>query len=863
MIRVSLRGIRARLGRFLLAVLAVALGVGFVAGTFSLRAVLADTFNGIVNASADADAYLRSSTSSGDQASTGVSSGTPISADLADEVADVPGVRTAVADASGSLVLVGHDGTAVTTSGAPTLGVPARSDLSTLTLTAGRFPASQDEILLEDHAASLSGLSVGDTTKLVTSKGILDVTVVGTATFPSATAGALLVGLDPALAMSLYAPQGTVSTISVYADPGTSEQQLRDNLQGWLDAHADRADTAGVEAVTGATVREESRDSIDQMLGFVQTFLLVFAAVSLFVGAFLVTNTFSMSIHERMREFAMLRAIGASPAQVMGSVLAQALVIGALGSALGVGLGVGIASAIVVVLEHFGMEIGSSIALTWETVAVAFAVGISVSLVSAAIPGRRAATAAPVEAMRSQRPTEKGLLLRGLLGGALAAAGVAGILWSVLRRTADGDVVDHAGTILGVGAAVLVLGVLVVSPVLARWVVPVLGWPLVRLVRPLGRIAVGNVVRNPRRTASTAGALMIGMVLVAASGVLAASTRASISDLVQSDLKSDLVVQVAGGAVAPQGAVEEMERQPAVAEVDEFRGSMATVAGPGVTGKGTSMMLVSAQPRFYDTSIAVTLDEGDLASFSRGEAMVLRSVAKDQGWKVGDELTIRTQSSQDVLKVRIGSVVDSQILVGSGVLVIPEDFATVVPTEASFFVSAHFTARDGDVGALRTQLTDVAKQYYVFSVMDADQVVSSLAQQVDSMLAVIYALLALSVVIAVLGIVNTLVLSIIERTREIALLRIVGLGRLQMSGVITIESVLTALFGTILGVAVGVGAASALPTVFRDQGLSTLVVPWGTLGLMVALTVVVGLVAAVLPSIRAARLPLLEGLAAE
>ncbi|MGO3796086.1 MAG: ABC transporter permease [Pauljensenia sp.] len=862
MIRVSLRGIRARLGRFLLAVLAVALGVGFVAGTFSLRAVLADTFNGLVDAAADADAYLRSSTPGSSDTDT---AGTrpEIPASLADEVSDVPGVTVAVAEASGSLVLVGSDGTAVTTSGAPTLGVIARSDVPTFTPSAGRFPQADDEILLEDRAARQAGLGVGDTTKIVTSEGLLDVQVVGTAAFPAATAGAVIVGLNQDLADRLYAPHGTVSTISVYADADSSEEQLRDNLQDWLGTHADQADTSGVEAVTGDTVREESRDSVDQILGFVQTFLLVFAAVSLFVGAFLVTNTFSMSIHERMREFAMLRAVGASPTQVMVSVLAQALVIGILGSALGVGLGVGIASAIAAVLEHFGMEIGTGIALTWQTVVVAFTVGIAVSLVSAAIPGRRAATTAPVEAMRPQRPTEKGLLLRGILGGVLVLGGTAGVAWSALRRTADGSAIDHAGTILGIGAAVLVLGVLVVAPVLARWVVPVLGWPFSRFLRPLGRIAVGNVVRNPRRTASTAGALMIGMVLVAASGVLAASTRASISDLVDSDLRSDLVVQTASGAVAPQEAVTQMEEQPAVASFDEFRGGAGKVAGPGTTGEGSDLLLVSAPAQFYEHSVGVTLDEGDLASFDRGEAMVLRSVAKDQGWELGDELTIRTSTADQPLTVRIGSVVDSQIMVGTGVLLTPDVFAQVVPESASSFISAHFTAKDGDVTALRTQLTDVAKQYYVFSVMDSEEMVSALSQQVDSMLAAIYALLGLSVVIAVLGIVNTLVLSIIERTREVALLRIVGLGRMQMAGVITIESVMTALFGTILGVAVGVGAASALPSVFRDQGLSTLVIPWGTLAVMVALTVVVGLVAAVVPSVRAARLPLLEGLASE
>ena len=863
MIRVALRGIRAHFVRFGMAVLAVALGVAFVAGTYSLRAVLASTFDAIVDSSVSAQTYVRGADMVVGMDSTTGSAGSvhaPVPASLVDTVREADGVDRAYADYGGTLVLVGKDGTAVTTTGAPTLGVSLARDDTVVRVTDGDYAVGPEQIVLEESTAERAGLTTGDRTTIILAGDILDVTVSGLAHFDATMAGALLIGLDPEVAAAAYAPEGTVPTISVFAKPGVSETQLRDAVaQKLASTSVDGAATA--EVVTGEAMREEQSDAIGEMLGFIQVFLLVFAGVSLFVGGFLIANTFSMSVRERMREFALLRAIGASPSQVFASILGQALVIGVLGSAVGIGLGIGIAAGLSALLSGMGMEMGGAVELTADTVVISLVVGTVVSLVAAAIPARRAALTAPVEAMRAEAPSEKGLRVRTAIGAVLTLAGIGGVAYASLAKTADGLVVDGAPTMLGIGAVTLVVGMLVLAPILARWVVPVLAAPFAALGKPLGGLARGNVVRNPRRTASTAGALMIGMVLVSASGVLAASTTASIGSVIESDLKADLIVQSQDGDL-PEQVADAMAATPSVAALD--------VADYGVTfasGISTPQFVFSAEPALWERSIGVTVEDGELASYGRGEALALKPAAKSNGWKVGDVVTLG--SEQGVTdgtagtQVRIGAIIDSQAF--GGAMFVPRDvYEKVVRPELSGIAVAFAAAADGvTTDQLRADLVEIAKPYFVISVMDSEEMVNALADQVNMMLTVIYALLGLSVLIAVLGIVNTLALSIIERTREVALLRAVGLGRLQLSTMVAIESVLTALFGTIVGVGVGVGIATALPAVFKDEGMTQLVIPWGTLGGMVVLAALVGLVAAVWPSIRAARMPVLDGLAAE
>lgn len=425
--------------------------------------------------------------------------------------------------------------------------------------------------------------------------------------------------------------------------------------------------------------------------------------------------------------------------------------------------------------------------------------------------------------------------------------------------------------LLGVGAGLVLVGVLVGSPAVARGVLAVLAWPLVVALRPLGRLARGNVTRNPRRTASTAGALLIGMALVSVTGVIAASTQASVRSIVENEVRADLVVDSAT-LVVPEGAVEAVTATPGAAVVDTVRlGSapVATVDGGSGTddstadgtddgARGTDVAGVPAG--FFDTALEpVTLAGDPTATLEDGDVVVHRRTARERGWEVGD--TLRLGEGDAAVEARVGAVIDSQ-LVGTGVLVRDDVFDAVVPAAQASVRIVYVSAADGaspaDVEELRTALTSAVEPFLVVTVLDREQTASAFADQVNQVLVILYALLALSIVIALLGIVNTLALSIIERTREIGLLRAVGLGRLQLAGVIAIESVLTAVYGTVLGVATGIGIGAALPGVLADEGLSTLAVPWGQVLAILGVAVVIGLVASVWPAIRAARLPVLD-----
>lgn len=846
MLRIALRGVRAHLVRFGMSVLAVVLGVAFVSGTFSLREMLSGTFDDIVSASATADVYVQvpSSDDDGSVATTGSSvaaGGLPLT--LADEIASVPGVDRVVPGISGPVVLVGADGTAVRSTQAPSLAIGFDPDDPTATVT-GRGPAGPDEIALETRTLATSGLHVGDTTRILVLGTAHEVTVVGSVDFAAPFAGATIVLLDEATLESLYVVDGTVSSFSVFADPGTSEQDLRDAVARELSGRTD------LEVLTRDELVQRTTDQIDEQLGFVTTFLLVFAALALFVGGFIIANTFAMSVRQRMREFALLRAVGASPAQVFGSLLGQAAVIGVVGSALGVLAGLGLIQLLRAVFASMGMTLSDKVPLSAWSVAVAVAVGTVTCLVATLIPARRAALVPPVEAMAEQTSVgEKSLRLRGGVGSVLLVVGVAAVLWST--RNPAAEAVDR---VLGAGAAAVLVAVVVLGPIVVPAVVRTLALPVVRWLRPLGRLAQGNVVRNPRRAANTAGALTIGMALVGAASVIAATTQASVSGLVDQVVTADFVLTASFPDTVGTPVVEAVGALDGVQAVDALSYAALDV-------DGTTRSVAELDPGVVGRSLDLTAQEGDVAEALRdGELVVSRSTAQDAGWSVGDELTLTGTSGADTL--RVGAVLDSSFL--GDVVASPQVMAALVPAQQLQTSTVLVTMAPGaDAGQVRSELVDAVKPYVVVSVLDAQEFVDQLASQVDQVLTILYALLGLSIVVAVLGIVNTLALSVVERTREIGLLRAVGLGRLQLSGTITVESVLTALCGTVIGLAVGVGVATALPSVYSEQGLSTLAIPWANLLLMLGLSVVVGVLAAVWPGVRAARLPVLDAIAYE
>ncbi|MDF9877494.1 ABC transporter permease [Cellulosimicrobium cellulans] len=883
MIRVALRGVRAHVVRFVLSVLAVTLGVAFVVGTFAFRGMLSSTFDDIIATTLTADVYVRGSQEvTGDAAGPGGGGGgggngfagdrTLVPADLAADVEAVDGVARAVPDVSGPVVLVAADGTAVVTTGPPSTAFSVDPEDPSLTLLDGAWPAA-GEIVLEQSAAETAGLTTGDETTVVLGGEPTPVTVSGVFGIEAAAAGAVLVGIDGETARDVYAPDGMVPQLSVWSSQTSGDVDE--------DALAERVGAVlpeGAEAVTGERARAEASEAVEEVLGFVETFLLVFAAIALFVGAFIIANTFAMSVRERLRELALLRALGASPGQVFASVLVQALVVGLVGGGLGVLAGAGLVRVIRWGLALAGMEFSGRVPLGTPQVVAAVGLGAVVSVLAAVLPARRAAAIPPVQAMRDDVAPDRGTGVRAVGGIVLVAAG-AGVLWlaaflgsSVADAPTGWAWVDDLSprVLLGVGAGLVLVGVLVGSPAVARGVLTVLAWPLVVALRPLGRLARGNVTRNPRRTASTAGALLIGMALVSVTGVIAASTQASVRSIVENEVRADLVVDSAT-LVVPEGAVDAVTATPGAAVVDTVRlglASVATVEDAGAgsddgaaddgAARGTDVAGVPAG--FFDTGLDPVALAGDpTATLEAGDVVVHRRTARDRGWEVGD--TLRLGEGSAAVEARVGAVIDSQ-LVGTGILVRDDVFDAVVPAaQASVrivYVSAAEGATPAEVEELRAALTTAVEPFLVVTVLDREDTASAFADQVNQVLVILYALLALSIVIALLGIVNTLALSIIERTREIGLLRAVGLGRLQLAGVIAIESVLTAVYGTVLGVATGIGIGAALPGVLADEGLSTLAVPWGQVLAILGVAVVIGLVASVWPAIRAARLPVLE-----
>lgn len=845
MTRVALRGIRAHLGRFVMSVVAVMLGVAFVAGTFALRTMMSSTFDSIVESSTVGDAYLRGATTTAAPEGQGnlgeVRSQIPL--DLVDEVEDVDGVADVIPDITGPIVLVGADGTATSTgNGAPSFAMALDPREPAAEVVEGRAPEAADEIALESSTLEAAGLAIGDTTSVVLGGAIQEVTVVGDVSFGAPIAGATIVFLDPATATTVFAPEGTVSTIAVYGDEGLTETDVVDRVEQALAGRDD------VEVRTGEEVRAETQEMIDEILGFISTFLLVFAAISLFVGAFIITNTFQMIVRQRQKEFAMLRAVGASPAQVFASILVQAGVVGVLGAGLGVGAGVALVAGLRVFLAGMGMELSGDIPLDGFTVGVSVLIGTVVSLVAAAIPARRAALTAPVEAMRDELPShDRASTVRTVLGGVLLAGGIAAV---VAATTGD---LEQAGSVLGFGAAGVVLGALMLAPTVVPAGLSILAAPAVATLRPLGGLARGNVTRNPRRTASTAGALMIGMALVGGASVLATSTQASTRSIVENESTADFLLQSATQDV-PRELVAQVGDLPEVDTADVLHVSAVTV-------DGTDESVIGVDAGIFDRALDVTVVDGDLATLADGQVAVQRNTADDEGWAVGD--TVDLSGGAGERTVTIGAVIDSRAV---GVpVILPQDVYDAVVPPTLDMVNTVFVIGAAGVAAddVRDALTEAARPYVVISVMDNDEFADQLAGQVDQILVILYALLGLSIVIAALGIVNTLALSIAERTREIGLLRAVGLGRLQLATVVTIESVLTAVFGTVLGVGIGAGLAATLPTVFRDEGLSTLAVPWGQLGLFVGLAVVVGVLAAVWPGVRAARMDVLQAVSYE
>lgn len=837
MLRVTLKGMRGHRVRFLLTALAVTLGVAFVAGSFVLRDSMSNTLDDLLTASTKGvDVTVRGTEAAGKD-----STRRPLELTLVDQLAKLDGVTRAAPDLQGTALLIGKDDTVVRNGGAPTFGFAFRQGDPSFHLVAGTGPSGPGEIVVEQATLEKSGLSVGDTTRAVVAGEVRTVRISGEVAFGSLF-GATALLVDETSARKAFAPDGKIPSISLTAASGISQDQLRQRVSAALPS--------GAEAVTTESIKNETRDSLDSVFGFFTTFLLVFAGISLFVGAFIIVNTFSIVLAQRTRELALLRAVGASRGQLRRMVLGEAAIVGLVGSGLGIGVGALLAVVLKGVIKSFiGLDIAGGLPIGVQTVWVSILLGVLVTVTAALLPARRAAKVPPVAAMRDDMvAAPSSIRRRGIAGVAIFLLATALLTWQVMSS-------DVNWTLAGLGFALVVIGALVAAPLVTRPVVTVLVWPFRRFGGVVGKLASQNSVRVPRRTANTASALMIGLTLVAGLGVVASSIKASVADLLDTQLTSDFVLTAGGQSPVPAGVARGAAKLPGVRSAE----SLSYVQVEVGTTKTHAM---AATPQGLADNVRLEVLSGSLDALGTGRILVSETKAKERGWHVGStvDATVGTLTGQHLT---VGGVYKDSDLLGTDYMVGRDLYARSLPAANQEDYLVMVKAAPGtDQAQLRNALTGLVKPYVVVSVQNGSEYVDSEASQIDQLLAMVYVLLALAIVIAVLGIVNTLALSVVERTREIGLLRAVGLRRRQLARMITIESVATAVFGAVLGAALGVGLGTAYRHAVRDT-IKQLQIPLATIVVVLLASAVVGVIAAAMPAIRAVRLNILQAIATD
>ncbi len=835
MLRATFRSLLARKLRLLLSATAIVLGVSFVAGALTLTDTLGKVFDNLfTDVSAKTSVVVRG-TKVFEGGSHGDAQRLPVPVKLLSALRSVDGVAGATGDVSGYAALLDRKGKVVGTSGAPVLGVnyDANPATSGFTLRAGRAPVGPTDVALDATTAKESSFAPGDPVTVLLRSGRRTLTVSGVFGFGKNDnlAGAKIIAFGQAIAEEELGRPGEYDVVRLAAVKGVSDTALRDRVRALLPR--------GTEAVTGQESASETSKQIKDALGFFNVFLLVFAAVALFVGAFLIFNTFNILVAQRQRELALLRALGASRGQVTRSVLVEGLVVGLLASAIGLGAGVGVAAGLRALISSFGGALPSGpLIVTTRTVIAAFAVGILVTLLASLLPARRASAVPPVAAMRDAVIPESSLRRSLVIGSLLLLLGVL-----LVAKGLTGNL-----PLLGVGALLSFLGVAGLSPLLSRPASQLLGWPLARGVP--GKLGQRNAMRNPRRTASTAAALMIGLALVSAVSVLGASTKASVVKIVEGAVGADLVVQQKGFARGFSPTVTQSVRSAeGVARVDVLRFEQAKV--------GRAVTFVTAVPaESIGRTITLTRKAGDL-SLSPTTLLLSDKEAKARALRPGDSVQV-TFGRGTTQTLRVAGIYLANQLVGPYLL---DQSASQQFTNRLDSVLLVEARKGVSADQVRASVDQVVAAEPTVEVLNRAEFTKSTTSQIDTVTTIITILLGLSILIAVLGIVNTLALAVIERTHELGLLRAVGLSRRQTRRMVTVEAVIVSVFGALLGIGVGSVFGIAFQRALADQGIDQLSFPAGRLVVFVVVAGLAGVLAALLPARRAARLDVLRAIA--
>ncbi|MFC8515309.1 ABC transporter permease [Streptomyces sp. NPDC057257] len=855
MLKATLRSFLAHKGRLLLSALAIVLSVAFVAGSLIFSDTVTRTFDRLF-ASTSADVTVEPKQDLKSQVPTGAAETLPAS--LADRVAKVDGVAAAHADVSVENITVVDSGNKNVgpTTGAPTIAsdwfLTARSPVK---LTSGHAPRSGGEALLDADTADKKHVRIGDTLTVQAEPGSFKVRIVGIATFTTTNPGAALVFLDPETAATqLLGAPGRATSISVDAAKGVTDPVLKQRV----------AAVVGTSAYDVKTADEHAKSAAEDLGGFLDVIkyvMLGFAGIAVLVGIFLIVNTFSMLIAQRTRELGLLRALGADRRQVRRSVLTEAVLLGLVGSTLGLAAGIGLAAGLIKLMGVFGMNLKTTeMVVGWGTPVAAYVVGVGVTFVAAYLPARRAATVSPMAALADAEVAGVGrpLKVRAIVGsviGVLGAGALAGCAAS--SKTAS------SASLLGLGVVLTLIATVVAGPLLVRPVIRVLGGAFPALFGSVGRMSQRNALRNPRRTGATAAALMVGLALVGGMSVASASMSKSFDQQIDKTLGADFVIQNNNFVPFSNEVTDKVRGTEGVGLVVRQRFAPVAVTLPD--GKRVETTAAGYDDGVDDVA-HVTYASGDTAdALAAGNLGMDVDFAKDHGVRLGSTIPVEFPAGRKTT-MKVGALTDQDQSEGFGMrgglffgIATVEKYVPGGQDSALYVDKSSGTSAD----QLRKNLERTLKPYPQVQARDQADYKKLVHDQIAVLLYLVYALLGLAIIIAVLGVVNTLALSVVERTREIGLLRAIGLARRQLRRMIRLESVVIAVFGAVLGLALGLVWGVCIQQVLELQGMKALAVPWSTIVAVVVGSAVVGIVAALLPALRASRMNVLAAIAHE
>jgi putative ABC transport system permease protein len=843
MFSLTLKTISDKKARFVFTAVAVMLGVAFMAGTLVLTDTIKQTYDDLAGqVYADTDAVVRSASTV--EAENKTTRGT-IDATVLEEVRAVPGVEAAEPQVLGVALIVGRDGELLDSSRnrAVPIGMGWQHDerANPMEIVDGAAPVAANEIVIDRASADAGEFSVGDTVRVVGKTGSAEYTLAGVATYAGRddAAGAQVVAFAPETAATVLGEPGAFDAIHVVAAPGVSQAEVAARVTSEIA-------NPGVEVLTGVAAVEDARAASGSQLSFLNTFLMTFAIVALLVGSFVIYNTFSITVAQRTKETALLRAIGAKRKQVLRSVMFESIITGLFASAVGVVAGIFTAKGIATAFRTFGFELPATDAVVnSSTIVISMVAGTVVTVLAAYVPARRASKVAPIAAMRDVSVDRTGTSVpRAALGTIVTVLGAA----SMAMGLSGGGF-----TVVGLGAVLVFVGVAVLGPMIARPFTRLLGMPLPRLRGMAGTVARENAARNPRRSAATASALMIGVGLVAFITVFAASTKASINASIDNSVRSEWIVETAWGmgGLSPEAT----QRLDALEETETV--TPLRYVPVSIDGSGTEV--TAFDPAHVDDAIDLHATAGDLTKLGTDDLAVWQVTAEQEGLNLGDTVTM-TFAETGAQRFTVHTIYAEEGPTSGYAISLAAFDANVAQRVDSYVLvdpSSGFSSEQ-----VRHALETALDEYPNADVLTQDEFKGTIASQIDQMLNLVYVLLFMALVIALFGIANTLALSVFERTREIGLLRAVGMSRSQVRSSVRWESVLIAMLGAVLGTGIGLGFGYAMVQALRDKGIDELAIPTMQLGYVTVLAAAAAVLAAAVPAYRAARLDVLDSIEA-